>query len=335
MDRLSRWSPQVLADWLGRSLLIGLAYPLVLTMTDWLGRLVGLPAPTIAGQAEPWLLPLANILIGTGSALVLGPLGRRLSLNLAGRTLAMTALLFGVGTVINLIEALFFTTSITQADLLMLPSLLVGQTLIGLLLASLFPPTGPQPGLLAAARARLYQRHWASWAGRLLLAGLLYVPTYFLFGGLIAPIVLPAYQAVGSNLTIPAPEVILALETGRGLLFLLVVLPIVVGWRGATWSLAAWLGLVIAVLGGWLPLLTVGLLQTQFQLPLLLRIVHGVEITADAVVQGLTIAWLLVGGLDGRLQYADGRATNQPAPLGTGTGSKTPASQHSHRASRS
>jgi hypothetical protein len=294
MRWLPRWSE--ITNWIGRSLVVGLVYPVVLAGADLMTYAVGLPTPAIARQADPVLMLLASVLTGFGSALVLGPLSARLALSLPGRALAVLTLLFGVGNAINLIEALFFTTFAAD-QLPSLPSLLVSQLLVALLLARLFQPAGPQPGLLIAGRAFFRQRPWASWTWRLVLAGLLYVPTYFFFGSLIAPIVLPAYQAAGSNLVVPSIAVILPLEAGRGLLFVLCVLPLVVGWRGSIWALAGWIGLVIAALGAWLPMLMIGFFPAAFQLPALLRVVHGIEITADAAVQGLTIAGLLVGGL--------------------------------------
>jgi hypothetical protein len=291
-QRRAAWG---LADWLGRSVLIGIAAPVVMAGTTMLGVAMGAPTPAIAATADAGNLLLANVITGFGSALVLGPLSRRLGLSLAGRTLALLALLVGVGYANNMIEALFFTTTVTLDLLGTLPMLVLGQAGVAWLLAWLFAPPGRQPGLRAASRQLFRRRRWTSWTWRLLLAGLLYVPTYHVFGILVAPIVLPAYQATGANLTVPAMSVILPLEAVRGLLSVLFVLPVVIGWRGSTWALAGWIGLVLAALGGWLPLLTIGLYPAELQLPVLLRVVHGLEITADAFVQGLTIAWLLAG----------------------------------------
>jgi hypothetical protein len=300
--------------WFGRSLVIGLVYPLAMAGSGAVAAALGAPTPAIAGRADPVLLLVANMLTGFGSALVLGPLASRLRLSLPGRTLALLGLLFGVGNAINMIEALFFTRYITAEDVLSLPGLLVGQALVALLLAWLFPASGPQPGLLAASRAFFSQRHWARWIWRLLLAGVLYVPTYLVFGMLVAPIVLPAYQAAGTNLAVPDFAVMVPLEIGRGLLFVACVLPVVVGWRGLTWALAAWLGLEIAALGGWLPMLTIGFFPAEFQFPPLLRLVHGLEITADSAVQGVTIAWLLAGGLDQRRAARHHPPSGEPRP---------------------
>ncbi len=64
------------------------------------------------------------------------------------------------------------------------------------------------------------------------------------------------------------------------------VFPLVV-LRGGVWSRALWVGLTIAVVGSWVPML----LAPGW--PLVLRMAHGLEITADGFVQGFVLTWLL------------------------------------------
>ena len=77
------------------------------------------------------------------------------------------------------------------------------------------------------------------------------------------------------------------LEVFRGLLYVLVLFPLVAVLRGSRWSVAFWIVLTLAVLGSWQPMLQAG------WWPLTVRLTHGLEITADSIVHGLIIVWLL------------------------------------------
>jgi hypothetical protein len=128
-----------------------------------------------------------------------------------------------------------------------------------------------------------------SWALRFGIAALSYVPIYFAFGMIVAPFVLPYYNnsALGLNLAVPGFGVILPLEIGRGLLYALTLFPLIVVLPGGFWSRALCAGLTIAVLGSWAPMLQAP------GWPVELRLAHGLEITADAFVQGFVLTWLL------------------------------------------
>ncbi len=128
-----------------------------------------------------------------------------------------------------------------------------------------------------------------SWALRFGLAALSYLPIYFAFGMIVAPFVLPYYNNpdLGLNLVEPGFGVILPLEIGRGLLYALTMFPLIAVLRGGIWSRTFWIGLTIAVLGSWVPMLQAP------GWPLVLRMAHGLEITADAFVQGVVLTWLL------------------------------------------
>jgi hypothetical protein len=138
-------------------------------------------------------------------------------------------------------------------------------------------------------RETLAQRTGVSWAWRFGVAALSYLPIYFMFGMIVAPFVLPYYDNpdLGLNLVVPGLGVIIPLEIGRGSLYALTLFPLIAVLRGGVGSKALWVGLTIAVLGSWVPMLQ----ATTW--PLLLRVVHGLEITADAFVQGFVLTWLL------------------------------------------
>jgi hypothetical protein len=79
----------------------------------------------------------------------------------------------------------------------------------------------------------------------------------------------------------------LSLAVFRGLLYVLTLFPLVAVLRGSRRSVAFWVILTLAVLAAWAPLLSV----TWW--PVTLRLAHGLEITADSIVHGLIIVWLL------------------------------------------
>jgi hypothetical protein len=271
------------------SLAVGLAYVFFTIVSGMITQALGLPAPAIASRVEPAQLMLMIFVSGVVIGFTLGPLSTRLALPLVERAGVLFVLIFMLNSLLNVIEALFFTTFVTQDTIVGLPGILLTDLLLAVLVAWVFLPVAPARHLWVAIGETLHQRSWFDWVWRFLLAGLLYVPTYLFFGFLIAPIVTPYYNnpALGIGLVIPGFEVILPLEVVRGLLYVLTMFPLVVLFRGSRWSLAFWIGLTIAVLGSWTPML-----QGTF-LPVTLRLVHGLEITADAFVQGLTIAWLL------------------------------------------
>jgi len=170
---------------------------------------------------------------------------------------------------------------------------------LAILLTLLFRPQQTGPGLITRLRETLAQRRRVSWTWRFGLAAVSYLPIYFTFGMIVAPFVLSYYNNpdLGLNLVTPGLGVFLPLEIGRGLLYALTVFPLIAILRDGVWSRAFWIGLTIAVPGSWVPMLQAS------AWPLVLRMAHGLEITADAFVQGIVLTWLL--------------GTREPADLAT------------------
>jgi hypothetical protein len=273
---------------LWRSLVAGVGYFVFTAVGGMAGQWTGVPAPTIVAQMDPRQTLAGIFVAGVVMGLTLGPLTTRLAVPFWGRAAALFLLLYGVGTILSVVEALFFTNYITAAQLFDVSNLVAPLLMAGLL-AWLFPPAAPIERCGDRFMATWRQRAWYSWLWRIALAGLLYVPTYLAFGMSVAPIVTPYYQdpALGLGLVIPGFDVMLPLEVLRGVGFVLAALPLVMLLRGPRWVVAGWIGLAIAVVGGWAPMLVADFM------PPVLRITHGLEITADSFVQGLTIAWLL------------------------------------------
>jgi hypothetical protein len=277
------------AGFVGRSLVVGVGFALALMIGGMTMNILGLPLPAMGRQPKPFQSLVSSLIAGTLMGLALGPLSSRLNLSFIGRVSLWFVLLFVLSSLINMIEAVFFTTIPPTQLGISLAILAFGQAAVALLLTLLFRPQQTGPGLLTRLRGTLEQREAASWAWRFGLAALSYLPIYYMFGMIVAPFVLPYYDNpdLGLNLTVPGISVILPLEIGRGLLYVLTLFPLIAVLRGRYWAKAFWVGLTIAVLGSWVPML-----QAVHWTPVL-RLAHGLEITADAFVQGVVLTWLL------------------------------------------
>jgi hypothetical protein len=274
---------------LSRSVIVGVGFAFALMIGGMTMNILGLPLPSLGRQPRPFLSLLSSLIAGVLMGLTLGPLGTRMNLPSLGRACLWFLLLFVLRGLVNVVESIFFMTISLTQQASRLAILTFGQIAVALLLTLLFRPQETGPGLLARLREALAQRTGASWAWRFGLASLSYLPIYFAFGMIVAPFVLPYYDNpdLGLNLTVPGIGTILPLEIGRGLIYALTLFPLIAVLRGSYWSRALWVGLIIAVLGSWVPMI-----QALHWTPVL-RLAHGLEITADAFVQGLILTWLL------------------------------------------
>ncbi|PYX29183.1 MAG: hypothetical protein DMG80_15110 [Acidobacteria bacterium] len=148
----------------------------------------------------------------------------------------------------------------------------------------------------AAALARLYgSKHpvpqaqslgTVQWLWRLAIAWLSFPVVYFVFGLCVAPFVLPIYQAGVEGLRVPPLGIIMRTQMLRSLLFLIASLPVIRLWTGSRRRLVVALGLAHTAMVG-----LYGLTQASF-MPMQLRIIHSLEISADSFVYALILAWL-------------------------------------------
>jgi len=274
---------------IGRSLLVGLGYIVGTMVSGMVVGALGLQQPTLPSGVEPTMVMVMIFISGLLLGPTLGALSRRLPLPTLHRSAVIFFLLFMAHYLVIIVEGVFFTTTGGLNLGFNLVNGTVTSLVAGSLIAVLFPPGQVEEGLLAALRRYFAQRKWTTWAWRLSLAAVLYVPIYLIMGMIVAPVVTPYYTdpALGLGLVIPGFEVMLPVEILRGAIFVVGLLPVIAVWQGSRSSLALWLGLTIVVLGAVAPML-----QAYF-LPLTLRLVHGMEITIDSLLQGLVYAWLL------------------------------------------
>lgn len=289
--------PSPTLNWTGivwKSLVVALGYVVGTMIMGAVIQALRLPLPAIGSRVDPQQALIGTFLAGLVYGVVMGSLSVRLPIPTWQRLTILFALAYGLNSVLNGLEAVFFSTYVAPDQFITLLVIGLSQLAPAGLAALLFAPQAVTTTLGRLVRNTLAARAPLSWIWRALLAGVLFVPVYLFFGSLIAPIVVPYYtEAAGTGLAVPGFGVMLPLEVVRGVLFILILFPLVAVFQGPRRRLWLWLGLVIAAFIGWAPLLGGSFL------PLTLRLVHGLEITADSFVHAALIAWLLgVGHTD-------------------------------------
>jgi len=281
---------------LWRTILTGIGYVLFVTIGDTLTRLVGLSAPTMAGMNSD-IGPYQNLLIlflsGVIIGLIFGPLALKLPLIQSWRAGILFFILFGINSILIIVEGLFFTTTPLMGHIYNLVSSAISWAGMSVLLAILFQPSDVDLSFGTIIREAVAQRSWFSNLWRFGLAGFLYLPIFMIFGILIQPFVSTFYEdpsyGINQTFSIPAAEIIFLLELFRGYLFVILVYPLIaiLGREMNRWKQVVWIAFVIASLSGWVPML----IATFF--PLEFKLAHGAELTIDAIVHSIVIVWLL------------------------------------------
>lgn len=202
------------------------------------------------------------------------------------RFLIMWLVLFIIGFFSNAIEAVFFTALISNFALSTLIGILVSG-ILAFFAVMLFPPVDKKTSYPAEVKLYFQQRSPASWAWRIIVASLAYLPVYFFFGMIIGPFVLPYYKDPALHLSIPAFTTIIPLEIIRGFLYVLALLPLIAGLKLRPVWLIVTLAVLLYVPGGLVPLIT------NSVWPIQLRIYHGLEILGDCIVYGVILRYLL------------------------------------------
>jgi hypothetical protein len=224
---------------------------------------------------------------------ILAPLALRLTMGLWLRLGAVFLTLYVTGTLTDLLEAYFYTTVLTPFSL---AAALAFLALLAILIALLVVLV-VRPSMVAwephgrTGLADTEHRPLADWAWRVLLAGALYVPIYYAFAAMVTPIEHAFYYdptfIAQLHTTVPPTAVTIPLEAVRGLLFVLALLPALSVVPQQRWVSVVYLGLIGAVLEGWVPLLG---LTTW---PLAMRLGNLVELTGDAFGRALVVMVLL------------------------------------------
>lgn len=288
LDRQPVLPGLTIVDYAWRTLLVAVAYVLLETV---IGAIVlGAMAVTAPpSQVDTSVALLCSLIAGLLIVPAIGPLSLRWELPLGQRTFLLFLLTYSLFYLISALEVVFFTTYSVPLQIALLILNLGVWLGVAILVARLFQPANEGRNLLAEIGAYFRQRPAWSWAWRIALAALLFVPIYFFFGLMFAGIVVPYYNqmANGLGLVTPPMEVLLPVEVVRGLWYALTVIPLLAVLRMSRRQTALWIGILLAVFGA---------IMTQIDnpaWPVPLRVGHGVEMVLDSLFQGAMLAWLL------------------------------------------
>ena len=213
------------------------------------------------------------------------PLGRR------ARFLITWLALYCIQMLMPVLEGIFFSTQFEGAPELIFGALIFGWILVlpaALAGVILFNPVEIH-SFTEIKREYFSRISRTQFVGRFIVASALWMVIYFIFGAIVAPYVLPYYTegGVGYELVLPELQVILGLQLIRGFILVLLILPLVIS-TNLDWKRLAVIIAALLYIGG---AIAVFLISDQF--PLMLRLMHGIEMFADAAFAGLAIAYLL------------------------------------------
>lgn len=282
-------------------ILCWLAFVIALLLYPPLSQALHLPEIVPPGNTPPMLLFVSQILAGAIIVVGLYPLAQHLRGATAVRSIVVVAFLFLVLGVNDTIEARFFTNLVDGKVSSAVLYNGLEALLVGIAMGVCFGASGQAAGIT--------HRGWLALSGRGIVAWLAWPIIYFAFGMLIAPIVVPYYNAGMAWLRIPAPSTILTMQLIRSVIFLAASLPFIALWKGSRLGLWGALGLAHAAVVG-----ISGLAGASF-MPWVLRVTHSVEITADSFVYaGLLV--LLFAAPSARAEVA-AHPPSQAHPLPT------------------
>lgn len=269
-----------------RCLAIGLLYMVAGVVTEMV-------AQTQIGSPYLWWMPLAGhqpdglaevawlLAAGCILGLALRALAERLTVPFASRAGAIFFVMFIFVLGLPSIELIFAHHIALDRGLLILLLGLPACAAQATAAAWLFPPAGEDVHLAEALTGAWRGLPWWSWASRIGLVALLWVPTYLVIGAVfVADGLLLNHLKVGI-------VALLAVQVAHALLVAAAAFPILVLLRGPRWKTAFQLGLVLAVVGGWVPLLGSGPWRAD------LLITWGLHITCESVAQCLAIYLLM------------------------------------------
>jgi hypothetical protein len=264
--------------WLWKIPAITIAYFFGILLSAAVITATKMPWPEFPGPQDETANLVLSLIGALLMAVCLALLARGLRGAVVVRWLILAAFSYVAFGLNNQIEAAIFTTyggTATMLVLFVLPCVLGAAAA-----AWLYRADEADPTLENAVTGQPI----AHWWWRVLAAWLAFPVVYIFFGMLVAPIVVPLYQAGDFGLTLPGFSIMIPVALARSALYLSVTLPLVMMWsrsrRSLLWALAI---SFFSMMG------LIGLVSTTF-FPPVLRITHSIEILCGAIVY----AWLLV-----------------------------------------
>ena len=262
-------------SWLWKIPLIAGTYFIATTVSGGMIMAMGMQFPDFPGQTYSPIRSFVAALV-LGAAVYL--LARGISGSTAFRFFSIFAFTYVSFCVNNQLEGAIFTTMGGQDTMLVF--FVIPCAAIAAAAVALVKP----PEINSVLTTVFSGSSISAWWWRAAIAWLSFPVIYYIFGMLIYPFVAEGYEGGELGLVVPSQGVILGVVSIRSLLFLIVAVPILTNWSRSRRTLFVALAAAFTAMVG-----VVGLIEVNW-IPMTLRIVHGLEISADSIVH----AWVLV-----------------------------------------
>ncbi len=275
-------SPTTLWDWFIRVVICGFIYTAIDLVLQFLFMFLQPTTPV----SDPILGIILRTAAGMIIAFTLGYVSTKYSFSFVTRYVLLFILFLGVFYLLNAVEYIFFST--VPLSQIFIGSLyqILDILLITAVITMLFPPEEITDSFVETMKNFFSGQTKTWWTFRVFVAGIAWLVIYFSFGLIVSPIVVPYYldPSNGLNLIIAPFEVLIPLQIIRGIIYCLLLIPVMVMTKSEKWRLVLYLAGVFIGLGTLAPMVTN---QTW---PLVLTITHTLELIAD----GLVFSFVLV-----------------------------------------
>lgn len=276
---------RTILDYLWKTPLCALTYLVGIVAGGAAATSLGLSLPAIPAAGSE-MSQLAGLLAGCVLLVLgLGPLARRIRGGLVARWLMLAAFAYVCLGLNTAIEAGIFTKyggMTAMALIQVVPCLL-----LALVVSLLFPRQEPTESSHASTRSLPGGAGWRSWSWRVPAAVLAFPLIYFLFGMPVGLLVADYYRHEAFGLVLPGLGTIIGTQLLRSVLYLLASLPIAAAWSGSRRSFILVFGIALFIFTG-----LFGMVQASW-LPVQIRLIHSVELAADAMTYACALAVLL------------------------------------------
>jgi len=262
-----------------RGIIIGVAYSLLIVIFQQAFMFL----KTDTTPLDPLVTFVLLSIGGVPLALVLGFVALHFKFPLPIRYLLVFMILYCIGYVLNIIEYIFFSDVLIHQLYYEITVMTLTHIIIAFLIIMLYPANESTSSLVSVIKSFFNGRPTQWWVVRIFLAGIAYLVIYLIFGMIVSPFVLPYYTdpSYGLNLKLPGFDVIIPLEIIRGMIYAILLIPIIATSTLKKWRLVLLLASVLLFVGAF-----PGLVGNQLW-PIELRLAHGLEITADSFFQSL------------------------------------------------
>lgn len=262
--------------------LCGFGFFMGVALSGMILPMLGLQAPEMPEGVDANTIMLWYLLGSMLLALALSFLSRNLPVHGLLRWIILFELSWVFGALGVVIEASFFMTtgavSSSMNALFTVLNFLLPAIFLSALVMVLFRPLPPVEPCRRSFQSYVASHKKSSWMWRILLALLAYPVIYFAFGLLVQPFIQDFYAAGQYELTLPTWKELIPLQLTRSALFLVASLPVLVWWRGSRRKAWLTLGASIFILTAFMAVIT------AYWFPWQLRLFHGLELLADALV---------------------------------------------------